>query len=156
MGDQQGGGGMSENQEPAAAMSVTLTGCTVSGVRADLLKGRVKVTFDAALDDQMLEAKRILSWLAVDESAVDLEITEATNETTSQGERAHGLGWVMSDNALISDLDVLKRVSEQLASWSLDGCLEYSNLTNHEVAELERLEFLVEEAIIKADAQWLK
>ena len=55
---------------------VKLTGCTVNAVRADMLKSRVKVTFETYLDDEMLEAKRKLALLAVDESPVDLVITE--------------------------------------------------------------------------------
>lgn len=61
---------------PAGTLSVQLTGCTISAVRADMLKSRVKITFETHLDDEMLEAKRLLAILAVDESPVDLTIVE--------------------------------------------------------------------------------
>jgi hypothetical protein len=56
--------------------SIKLTGAHVSAIRADLLKSRVKLTIDIALDDQMLDAKRMLAILAVDDSPLDLEISE--------------------------------------------------------------------------------
>lgn len=57
-------------------MQIKLTGCRVGAIRADLLKNAVKVTFDAHLDEEMLSAKRLLAILAVDESPVDLVVTE--------------------------------------------------------------------------------
>ena len=56
--------------------TVKLTGCKVNALRADMLKSRVKVTFETYFDEEMLEAKRFLALLAVDESPVDLVITE--------------------------------------------------------------------------------
>jgi hypothetical protein len=56
--------------------TIQLTGAKVAAIRADLLKSTVKLTFDIALDDQMLEAKRMLALLAVDASPVDLTIVE--------------------------------------------------------------------------------
>lgn len=59
-----------------SAMTVSLEGCKVDAVRADMLKGQVKITFTTSLDEQMLEAKRLLAILAFDESLVDLTVTE--------------------------------------------------------------------------------
>lgn len=56
--------------------TIKLLGCTVAGVRADMVNGRVKITFDTHLDAQMMEARRTLAILAMDNSPVDLEITE--------------------------------------------------------------------------------
>lgn len=56
--------------------TLKLIGCTVYSVRADMVKGRVKITFETPLDDQMILAKRTLAFLAVDNSPVDLTITE--------------------------------------------------------------------------------
>ena len=53
-------------------------------------------------------------------------------------------------------LTLLKRISEQLATWSLNGrCLDAGNITSHEQTELDRLEFKIEEAIITEDETWL-
>ncbi len=56
--------------------TVKLTGCKIDALRADMLKSRVKVTFETYLDDEVLEAKRLLALLAVDESPVDITIIE--------------------------------------------------------------------------------
>ncbi|HUV88976.1 MAG TPA: hypothetical protein VMY80_04925 [Anaerolineae bacterium] len=71
---------------------VRLTGCRVNAVRADMLKSRVKVTFETYLDDEMLEAKRLLALLAVDESPVDLVITEQQMRLPFQVKVAGQLG----------------------------------------------------------------
>ena len=59
-----------------STLNVKLKGCKVFSVRADMLKGSVKITFEASLDEEMLEAKRALAILAFDESRVDLSVTE--------------------------------------------------------------------------------
>ena len=50
--------------------------CRVKSVRADLVAGVVNITFTAALDSEMLEARPQLAWLASDESPVTLTIKE--------------------------------------------------------------------------------
>ena len=52
-------------------------------------------------------------------------------------------------------LKALVAVSEQLAKWSLnDGCLDFKNITNDEQEEKERLELVLEEAIVGAGGKW--
>lgn len=53
-----------------------LEGFRVKGVRADMVKNVVTLTFEGHLDAQMLDAKRRLALLAVDESAINLTIQE--------------------------------------------------------------------------------
>lgn len=57
-------------------VTVHLAGCIIKSVRADMLKGRATITLETYLDEAMLEAKRNLAILAVDESPVDLTIVE--------------------------------------------------------------------------------
>ena len=59
-----------------STVTVHLTGCIVKSVRADMLKNRATITMETYLDEEMMDAKRLLAILAVDESPVDLIITE--------------------------------------------------------------------------------
>ena len=59
-----------------SAITVHLTGCIVKSVRADMLKNRATITMETYLDEEMMDAKRLLAILAVDESPVDLTIIE--------------------------------------------------------------------------------
>ena len=61
---------------PTGHLSITLTGCTVASVRANLLAGTAKITFAHPVDDEMMDAKRALSWLAAESTHIDLLITE--------------------------------------------------------------------------------
>lgn len=61
-------------------MNFTITHCLVASVRADLLKGRVKITFEATLDEEMLDAKRKLALLAMEEAPVDLTVVERSQQ----------------------------------------------------------------------------
>ena len=52
-------------------------------------------------------------------------------------------------------LAALEEVSEQLAEWRLnDGCLDARNVTPHEQKQLERLELILETAIVEAGGEW--
>lgn len=52
-------------------------------------------------------------------------------------------------------LAALEEVSEQLAEWHLnDGCLDAGNVTPHEQKQLERLELILETAIVGAGGEW--
>jgi len=52
-------------------------------------------------------------------------------------------------------MKALEEVSEQLAEWSLnDGCLDNKNLSPHEIRQKERLEVILESAIVGAGGEW--
>lgn len=51
-------------------------------------------------------------------------------------------------------LKALEEVSEQLAEWSMDGCLSTKNTTPHERRQLTRLEVILETAIVEAGGEW--
>jgi hypothetical protein len=53
-----------------------LSHARVKNIAANLITNRVKITFECYLDEEMLEAKRTLALLSVDEAPVDLVITE--------------------------------------------------------------------------------
>lgn len=57
-------------------ITIQLSGCIIKAVRADMLKGQATITLETYLDEAMLEAKRSLAVLAVDESPVELQITD--------------------------------------------------------------------------------
>ena len=57
-------------------ITVQLEHCKVKALRADMIKGSVVLQFEAALDQQVLEAKRLLGILAFDESPVQITVTE--------------------------------------------------------------------------------
>jgi len=61
---------------PAGLAVIKLEGCKVAGFRADLINGVAKLTFSVALDDQVMDAQRWLSWLGSEGTVVDLRITE--------------------------------------------------------------------------------
>lgn len=61
---------------PTGSLDVTLTGCKVASLRANLLEGTARLTFILELDDQMMDAKRALTWLSAEKTDVDLQITE--------------------------------------------------------------------------------
>jgi hypothetical protein len=52
-------------------------------------------------------------------------------------------------------LRALEEISEQLAEWSLnDGCLDNKNISPHEIRQKERLELILEAAIVEAGGKW--
>ena len=57
-------------------MLTHITGAIVKSIRADLLKSTVTLTFETYLDDQMMDNKRNLALLAVDQARIDLTIME--------------------------------------------------------------------------------
>ena len=57
--------------------TITLTKCMVAAVRADMVKGRVKITLEANLDHEMLAAKPYLAMFAVEELPVSCRIESA-------------------------------------------------------------------------------
>lgn len=48
----------------------------VKGVKADMVKGEVTLSFTMALDDQAIKARRLLTLLAIEETACGLTIDD--------------------------------------------------------------------------------
>ena len=55
---------------------IELNFCYVKALRADMVKGSVTIQFEHAMDEQLMEAKRLLAILAYENSPVTLAITE--------------------------------------------------------------------------------
>jgi len=58
------------------ADTITLTGCTIKNLRADVLKGSATLTIETYLDLDLLRAKPVLSQIAAQSRRVDITITE--------------------------------------------------------------------------------
>jgi len=57
-------------------LKITLGNCYLDSVKADMVKGTVKITFETRLDEQVLAAKRNLTILSIDETPLTLDIIE--------------------------------------------------------------------------------
>ena len=57
-------------------LTVTLDWCKIKSVRADMVAGTVRITFETALSTQFLKTKRHLALLAADKTPVSLTVEE--------------------------------------------------------------------------------
>jgi len=76
--------------------NIHLSRCFVSAIRADLVKGRATISFEASLDQEMLAIKSRLAMLAVEEMPVSLTITSPQGELFNVNIMPVGEGVVVS------------------------------------------------------------
>ena len=68
---------------------IKITGCVVKLVKADMVKGTVRVTLETHLDKEALDNKTALAMWAEYESPVDVELTEQQMQLPLRGPVSH-------------------------------------------------------------------
>jgi hypothetical protein len=63
--------------------TIRLSHCFVAAAKADLVKGRVRISFEATLDAEVMAAKTRLAMLAIEKMPVSLLVESAQAELFS-------------------------------------------------------------------------